>query len=132
MPDGSVHSCYLTSYADTVRSVAACKGIPYRFLSLPHRGILSDEDAGSFFDKAITAHQDCHNFILEMQAKGLGQDAMLEAFEKRFRSKVLATYQPREAFLANARSIISCSLRDEGSTLMPQPPFSPTGTAPPM
>jgi glyoxylase-like metal-dependent hydrolase (beta-lactamase superfamily II) len=114
MPDGSIHSCFLTSYADTINSIKKCRRIPHKLLSLPHRGVVSREDAAAFFDKAAEAHRDCHDFILAMRASGLGDDAMMEAFEKKFRSEVLATYQPRDAFLANARAMISCTLRDEG------------------
>jgi glyoxylase-like metal-dependent hydrolase (beta-lactamase superfamily II) len=113
MPDGSIHSCYLTGYADAVRSTKTCRQIPHKALSLPHHGVVGDEDASSFFDRALAAHQDCRDFIVAMHAKGLEETAMLEAFEQRFRSKALASYQPREAFLANAHAIIACALRDD-------------------
>jgi glyoxylase-like metal-dependent hydrolase (beta-lactamase superfamily II) len=112
LPDGSMHSCYLTSYADTIRSIEKCKRIPCKILSLPHRGAVSREEAAGYFDKAAAANRDCHDFILEMQANGLDETAMTAAFEQRFRSKILAAYQPREAFLANARAIISCTLKN--------------------
>ena len=114
MPDGSVIPCYLTGYADTVNSIEKCKKIPYKFLSTPHQGIVSNEDASSFFDKSLAAVNHCRDFILKMKKDGLNEDEMQDLFFKEGASEMLLNYQPKEAFMANARAMISCTLREEG------------------
>ncbi|MCL2087958.1 MAG: MBL fold metallo-hydrolase [Oscillospiraceae bacterium] len=106
MPDGSIHPCYLTGYDDTITSIERCGKIPYKNLSLPHSGIASDKDAADFFAKALTANKDCHDFVCGMKAKGLTEQEMLEEFFRRYSNPTLLLYQPKEAFMANARATI--------------------------
>ena len=106
MPDGTVYPCYLTSYHDTVRSIGKCRRIGYRALALPHRGITDNTDG--FFDKALAANAACRDFILGMKEKGEAE--MLEAFYRRYASEVLLSYQPKEAFFANARATVACTV----------------------
>jgi hypothetical protein len=112
MPDGTIYPCYLTSCDDALRSVEKLRVKPYKQLSLPHRSVVSDKDADGYFDKAKAAIEGCRDFILSM--KGLDETAMLELFYDRYGSEVLLTYQPKEAFLANARATIRCTLRELG------------------
>ena len=114
MPDGTVYPCYLTSYADTVRSIEKCRAKPYRRLALPHRGVVSKADADGFFDKALAANAACLNFIGGMADRGLGLEEMLELFYERYASDILLTYQPKEAFFANARATVAATLRERG------------------
>ena len=111
MPDGSIYPCYLTSYTDTINSIEKCRKIPYKFLALPHRGIAAKEDTDGFFEKALTTNADCRAFILDMKNKNYNEDEMLDRFFEKYGSEVLLTFQPKEAFLANARATITCALR---------------------
>jgi len=52
MTDGKVYPTYLTSYTDTINSINKCRCLKYKHLSLPHRGVVSKEEADVFFDKA--------------------------------------------------------------------------------
>jgi len=113
LADGSMYSCFLTSFADTVRSIEKCRKIPHKYLSLPHRGLVSEEAAMGFFDKSLAANTACRDFILGMKEKGLNQDEILDAFFEQYSNEALLDYQPKEAFLANARATISCTLREE-------------------
>jgi glyoxylase-like metal-dependent hydrolase (beta-lactamase superfamily II) len=115
MPDGSVYPCYLTSYSDTISSIEKCRQIPHKFLSLPHRGIVSGEVANGFFDKAMAANKSCRDFILSQKEKGLDETDIIDAFDKKYSNEILLSYQPKEAFLANARATVSCTLRNETS-----------------
>ena len=111
-PDGSLYSCYLTGYNDTIKSIEKCRNFDYKFLSLPHRGVVSGKDTENFLDKALTATVSCRDFILSMSEKNLNEDEMLEIFSEKYYCKDLVNFQPREAFLANARATISCTLRE--------------------
>ncbi|MCL2762918.1 MAG: hypothetical protein FWD36_06925 [Treponema sp.] len=113
MPDGTMYPCYLTSYSDTIQSIEKCRQMPYRFLSLPHRGIAGEEEADGYFDKALTINADCRDFILGMMKKNYSEDTMLDLFYQKYGSEVLLTYQPKEAFIANARATIACTLRQQ-------------------
>ena len=112
MPDGSMYPGYLVSCTDALNSIEKCRKYRYKFLSLPHRSIVSDKDADGFFDRAYAATSACRDFILDMKAKNLSDEEMIEAFTQQYYSEVLASFQPKEAFLANARAAIACTLRD--------------------
>ena len=108
--DGSVYPCYLTSYDDAIAAVEKCRAYPFEHLCLPHRGLVSAQDAAGFFELAQQALRDCHEFILGLAAAGMNEDEMLDAFYARYRSPDLEKYQPRAAFLVNARATIACTL----------------------
>ena len=112
MPDGSMYPCYLTGYADAIGSINKCRKINYKFLSLPHTGLVSNEVANGFFDKALAINTACYDFILGMKEQGLDESGMFDAFYQRYYSDILSSYQPKEAFIANARATISCTLRE--------------------
>ena len=112
MPDGIVYPCYLTSYTDTISAIEKCRGIPYKYLSLPHFGITDAETADGFFDKAMAANIGCRDYILSMNKKNLGETEMLNSYFQKYGSDMLLRYQPKEAFMANARATIACTLRE--------------------
>jgi glyoxylase-like metal-dependent hydrolase (beta-lactamase superfamily II) len=110
--DGTVYPCYLTSYKDAVNSIEKCRRIPYKFLSLPHRGVAEEKDVKGFFDKALESNTACRDFILGMAEKNPGEEKILEMYTQRYANDRLFTYQPKEAFVANARATIGCTLRE--------------------
>ena len=112
LPDGSIHPCYLTSFTDTINAIKKCSQISHKYLSLPHQGIVSNEMADGFFDKAMAANMACWDFIIDMKEKNLDEEKMLNSFFQKYGSDVLFSYQPKEAFMANSRATISCTLRD--------------------
>ena len=111
-PDGSVYPGYLTSCADAINSIEKCRAVPYKYLSLPHRSIVSDAEADGFFDRALAVTNACRDFIKGMQEQGLSEDAMQEKFFERYGSDALLSFQPKDAFMANARATIACALRE--------------------
>lgn len=106
MPDGTLYPCFLTSYTDTINSIEKCKKTGCKNLALPHRGIVSPEDTMNFFDRAIAANAACRDFILSV--KNLPEEQLLEKYCEKYYSEVLSTFQPKEAFYANARATIAC------------------------
>jgi glyoxylase-like metal-dependent hydrolase (beta-lactamase superfamily II) len=111
-PDGTVSTPYLTSYSDTISAIERFRKMPYKFLSLPHRGVAAEKDADGFFDRALEAATACRGFIMDMNEKGLDPEAMLDMFIQKYGSETLFKYQPREAFIVNARATIACTLRE--------------------
>jgi len=112
LPDNTIYPPYLTSFIDTVNSIEKCRKMPFKFLSLPHKGLSEEIDANAFFDKTLAACTKCRDFIIEMNNKKLDQDAMLDIFFKKYGTEELFTYQPKDAFFANARATIACTLRE--------------------
>ena len=112
LPDGKIHTAYLSSYSNTIKSTEKCRLIPHKFLSLPHRGFVSIEDAAGFFDKSLAATTERYDFIMDMKSRGLNEDEMEDLFFQKFFNEVLASLQPKEAFKTNIRAMISCTLRD--------------------
>jgi glyoxylase-like metal-dependent hydrolase (beta-lactamase superfamily II) len=111
-PDGVVYPTYLTSYNDTIKSIEKCRKIPYKFLSLPHTGLVGEKNANGFFDKALESATACHDFILDMNEKKLDHETMLDMFVQKYGTETLFSFQPREAFITNARATIVCTLKE--------------------
>jgi len=84
-------------------------------LSLPHTGIIAEKDANGFFDRSLEAATACRDFILSMNEKKLNQETMFDMFFQKYGSETLFSYQPRDAFTANARATIACTLREFAS-----------------
>ncbi|MDR2942091.1 MAG: MBL fold metallo-hydrolase [Treponema sp.] len=112
LPGGPLYPCYLTSFNDTIISIEKCRKIPYKYLSLPHTGIVPEKTVTNFFDKAREVANVCRDFILDMKEKNLNQEAMIDMFFQKYGSEKLFAYQPRDAFIANARATIACTLRE--------------------
>jgi len=111
LPDGSLYPCYLTSCNDAINSIKKCSEVQYKKLSMPHRGVICDADAVGYFDKAMSVNITCRDFILEMNAKGMSGEEMAESFFKKYGSEILLSFQPKEAFMANAKATIACTVR---------------------
>jgi glyoxylase-like metal-dependent hydrolase (beta-lactamase superfamily II) len=112
LPDNSIYPPYLTGFNDTVNSIEKCRKMPYKFLSFPHCGIAAEKYANGFFDRALEAVVGCRDFILSMNEKKLDQEAMYDMFYKKYATETLLGYQPLDAFTANARATIACTLRE--------------------
>jgi len=112
MPDSSVFPCFLSSYAESINSIKKLSDISHTYLSLPHRGLVTADEAEGFFEKSMEAAKTCHDFILGMKEEGLGEDEMLDSFYRQYSSETLRKYQPKEAFMLNAKAMISCVLRE--------------------
>ena len=119
LPDDTIYPPYLTSFIDTVNSIEKCRRMPYKFLSLPHRGLSEEIDANGFFDKTLETCTACRDFILDLNKKKIDPEAMLDLFYKKYGTEALFSYQPKDAFFANARATIACTLRE----------FAPGGNA---
>ena len=115
LPDGVIYPCYLTSYINTLDSIKKCAALDYKYLSLPHRGIADAEDTEGFFEKSEKSNRDCRDFILGMRKNSpeISDGDMLDLFFEKYASGIILQYQPKEAFLANARAAISCTLKEE-------------------
>jgi len=112
--DGEVYPSYLTSYADTVAAIEKCRRLPYKHLSVPHRGLIGDEQAASYFEKAMRTAVSCHDMIIAMHKNGSGDEEILERFHELYFNDAVAAVQPEVAFTINARATIACTLRELG------------------
>jgi len=112
MPDGSMYPCYLTGYKDTLQSIGKCKNAKHKVISLPHRGIIDGIEPVSFYEKALEINTVCFEFVSGMFKNGYGEDDIIKAYTDKYYNAVLGTFQPIEAFEANAKAIISCIARE--------------------
>jgi glyoxylase-like metal-dependent hydrolase (beta-lactamase superfamily II) len=112
LPDDNVYPLYLTSFNDTVSSIEKCRKMPYKLLSLPHKGIADEKDAMYFFERSLETVIACRDFIMGMNEKKIDQEAMLDMFYTQYGSEALLSYQPLDAFTVNARATIACTLRE--------------------
>jgi glyoxylase-like metal-dependent hydrolase (beta-lactamase superfamily II) len=117
MPDGNAYPCYLTSYTDTINSINKCRCLKFKHLSLPHRGVVSREEADGFFDKVMAVNIECYNFISGMKEKNFSEDEMLDSYFQKYGTGFILSYQPKEAFILNARAAIACTLKELEKTV---------------
>ena len=111
-PDGSMYPSYLIGFEVSKSAIERCKKYSFKFLSLPHRGIVDENTANVYFTKAEDTINSCYNFIWDMYKKGLSDDEMLELFFEKYGSETLLTFQPRAAFDANAKATIACAIKE--------------------
>ena len=107
-----IYPCYLTSFFDTMKSIEKCMQVKYKHISLPHRGVMCNNEADGIFEKALEANAACRDFIVSMKGKNYSEDEMLDSFFQKYANDTLLSYQPKEAFLANARATIACTLKE--------------------
>ena len=119
LPDGVVSPTYLTSCKDTINSIKRCKEINYKYLSLPHKGLVSKTENGGFFDRALEATILYRDFILKMNADGYDEETMLNSLVNKYYTGIRTSIQPREAFIVNARAAIACTLRENKQSGFP-------------
>jgi hypothetical protein len=110
--DGRIYPCYLTSYKDAISAIEKCRYLPYKFLSMPHRGIAEEKDANGYFEKALESNIACRDFILDAAVKNRDEEQLLNLYTQRYGNDRLFSYQPVEAFIVNARATIACTLRE--------------------
>jgi hypothetical protein len=79
---------------------------------MPHHGVTAEEDANGFFERAMESNIDCCNFILNAAAKNKNEDQLLNLYTEKYGNDRLFSYQPKEAFIVNARATIACTLRE--------------------
>jgi len=116
-PDGSMYPSYLVGFESSRNAIEKCGKLPFKHLSLPHRGIVSESDANAYFAKAEDMVNKCYDFVVDMYNRGLSDNEMLELFYQEFGSETLLTYQPRAAFDANAYATIACAIRESNMNL---------------
>ena len=112
MPDGSMYPCYLTGYRDTLNSIEKCRATDHEIISLPHRGIVEGVSVGDFYAKASQINAICYEFMSGLIDGGLGEDEIISAYAKKYFNEILGTFQPREAFEANAKAMLKCTARE--------------------
>ncbi len=112
LDDGNVYPEYLTSCKDSIAAIEKCRKLPYKYLSLPHKGVATAEQAAVFFDRAMETTIRCRDFIVGLKRDGLDEAAILDAYFKEFAADILLAIQPVDAFLANARATIACTVRE--------------------
>jgi len=112
LPNGIMYPCFLTGYQDTIDSIEKCKKISHEYLSLPHRGIVSKDETETFFDKALESNAACRDFILSLLNKGLAEDEALNIYCDEYYHGDLQKYQPKDAFVTNAKAMFACITRE--------------------
>jgi glyoxylase-like metal-dependent hydrolase (beta-lactamase superfamily II) len=111
-PDGNINPCFLTSCGDTMNSIEKLKNYKYRRLSLAHRGVVPDEEAAGYFEKAAKINEECFDFVSGMIKNNFSDEAMTAAFCEKYINKTLFDHQPEIAFATNAKAVIACVRRE--------------------
>jgi len=111
-PDGSMYPSYLVGFDMSVDAIEKCGKLPFKHLSLPHRGLVDENTAKEYFKRAVDMVNCCRDFVIDMYQNGLSDNDMLDKFFEKFGSKTLLTFQPKAAFNANAYATIACAIRE--------------------
>ncbi|MEG1584296.1 MAG: MBL fold metallo-hydrolase [Anaerovorax sp.] len=109
---GNVVAPILKSYKETVRSIEKCRKITLKQLISPHYGKIPTEEINGYWDKARNACQLCKNVVLEAYEAGGSSKDILDVYTEKFWVGYEKNQQPKEAFLINAKQIVSVILKE--------------------
>jgi len=105
----SIFPSYLVSLNDTLDAISRCKAMAYKHLSVPHKGLIADDLAASYFDRAEKSMHAFRDLILDLYDRGASEEEILTAYAEKFNYP-----RPPDVIKANDRLTMMCTLRDCG------------------
>lgn len=105
--DARVDCEILTGFESSLASAYKCRAYKAKTYVCPHYGIIPENYVDRFFDDFIKCAVKRRDDIARWYASGLDEDQVVEKYKETYYNEVLATEQPLEAFLANARATVS-------------------------
>lgn len=115
--DGSMEPAILKSYDAAVSTIEKCRKLHPKRLICPHYGMVPDELADGFWDRAEKTVTEERNFILSMLDEDLTMDQMLGKYKEKYYVDERKDEQPLEALLENAGATISLYAKEAGKDL---------------
>lgn len=101
---------YLSSYDDYIQGLHKSGRLGAREVFLPHFGMLTDEDASSYWQTAIRHAADSRRQIADRLGGGASEDEVVGFLKHLYYESDLRDFQPEEAFEINARRAVALTM----------------------
>lgn len=101
-----VSSAFVNSYSMALDSIDRLARIRAKHVLVPHLGVISGDDAATYFARARQAAEHTADFVLDQYRLGKSETEILDAFRLAFYDDEVASIQPEAAFIINAKALI--------------------------
>ena len=114
IPEGDdyIHTPSLKSFMGSLDSVEKCRSTGARHICIPHYGVLPESYVDRYWDMFVREVASKTRFVLDMRARGISEDAMLEQYIERYWDPAKEAEQPKVAFDLNAGYILQTLLKE--------------------
>ena len=106
-----VHTPILKDYGDSMRSLQRCREYGARYICLPHFGMLPEYFNERYWQMFEDACCEKLEFVRDMKNRGLDGKEMVDEYIRRYWDPALQKVQPMEAYVINAKAIISAMMK---------------------
>jgi glyoxylase-like metal-dependent hydrolase (beta-lactamase superfamily II) len=107
-----INAAFLTSYADSIASIEACRRLSAAHIFCPHYLQVEEDWAPQFFDLALEATMEWKDFILSCLVLEKSVVEIEEICREKYWIGAVKEEQPLEAFLINLRAKIKVVARE--------------------
>jgi glyoxylase-like metal-dependent hydrolase (beta-lactamase superfamily II) len=105
----SIFPSYLVSLTDTLDAISRCKAVEYKYLSVPHKGLIADDLAEGYFERSEKSMYEFRDLILTLYDRGADEEEILKAYAEKFNYP-----RPPDVIKVNDYLTMMCTLRDCG------------------
>ena len=112
--DGKVRTSILKSFGQSLESAAFLRVLPFKYLLIPHYGILDRRYNDIYFDEYIRAAEKEKDFINGLIDRGLNEEEIFEEHKKVYWTEARKKDQPYRAYNVNTHIIIKRMLKEAG------------------
>ncbi len=112
---GKVYPAFLSSCADSLTSLYHCAEQHIPKVMAPHYGLVTDSTPEQYWKACLESILESRDFIVECGEKGMDEDSILNAYEKKFRDDEIRAEQPNHAFDINTRAMIRTVLKEHAA-----------------
>lgn len=111
--ENKLHTSILKSFDDSLESAMFLKLLPYRYVLIPHYGILPQELNDKYFDMYIEEVQREKSLIEDCIKKGMSVDEIFEEHKKVYWNELRAKNNPYRAYRMNTEITIKLLMSDD-------------------
>jgi len=99
---GTVCPEYLSSYEDYQRSLQRCRAMAAGIVCLPHFGVLTEVEAGTYWHSATVDAEESAAIVASMLRVGYRRSEIVHLLKRKYYVEDLCSHQPERAFEFNA------------------------------
>lgn len=114
--EGVLRTSILKSFDDSLKAAEFLKTLPFKYILVPHYGILDRSFNDKFFDMYEQEAKREKNMIDKCISEGMSEEEIFEEHKKIYWSKEREKEQPFRAYEMNTRIIIKRMMKEAGVT----------------
>ncbi len=103
---------YVVGYAMTIDSIQKIRRLPIRRILFPHDGLADETFSCSFLDRALYWSEEIRRRVIEGYLAGKSEEQLVDEFKQQYFYAALNRVQIEEAFLLNARHMVSMLIQE--------------------